>query len=57
MSDDSTVNESAASFEASEESGEIFLGSSDGWIEEAEAVVRDVEKFVDKIFISENIQV
>ena len=57
MSSDSFVNSSAAGFATSEESGEIFLGSTDGWIEEAEAVIKDVEKFVEKIFISQTIQV
>lgn len=42
---------------ASSENGEIFLADSQGWKEEAEAVIKDVKDHVQNIAISQNIQV
>ena len=41
----------------SEDSGEIFLASEEGWKEEAKAVIRDVEKFVQVIAVADKIKV
>jgi len=41
----------------SEDSGENFLASKEGWKEEAKAVIRDVEKFVRDIAIADKIKV
>ena len=43
--------------ETSENNGEIFLADSQGWKEEAEAVIKDVKDHVKEIKISTGLQV
>ena len=52
-----SVAGSASCLLASEDSGEIFLASEEGWKEEAKAVIRDVEKFVQVIAVADKIKV
>jgi hypothetical protein len=59
MSSDQILSaaDSASCPPTSEDSGEIFLASEEGWKEEANSVIRDVEKFVQFIAIADKIKV
>ena len=55
-SDDSGEN-NPAGVSNLEDSGESFLGTEVGWKEEAQAVIKDVEKLVKQIDIAEKLEV
>ena len=57
MSDQSVSESGSARGSTSQDSGERFLDTQEGWEAEARAVIQEVEKFVKKIDIADKLQV